>query len=149
MYLFSLTFVRQAGDSVGFFSTRISLHDGNRFLRGVPGRRYVPPCEMNAIEKPKVTCVAPIKILKLFQSSTGYLFPECITRSEGKMRTSLPPTPSHSAAGHSNTPVNTWIYAVRRINCNKGSARYINSPEDHLLSSLRVFGPTAIWIATR
>lgn len=36
-----------------------------------------------------------------------------------------------------------WLirgYAALRINCNKGSARYINSAVDHLLSSLRVFG---------
>ncbi|XP_043526210.1 pro-resilin-like isoform X1 [Frieseomelitta varia] len=49
---------------------------------------------------------------------------------------SPPPTP---IAGHSNT---YWLirgYAALRINCNKGSGRYINSSVDHLLSSLRVF----------
>ncbi|CAK9818423.1 resilin [Anthophora quadrimaculata] len=49
---------------------------------------------------------------------------------------SPPPTPTD---GHSNT---YWLirgYAVLRINCNKGSAQYINSSVDHLLSSLRVF----------
>ncbi|XP_076756633.1 uncharacterized protein LOC143426842 isoform X1 [Xylocopa sonorina] len=49
---------------------------------------------------------------------------------------SPPPTPT---VGHSNT---YWLirgYAALRINCNKGSGRYINSSVDHLLSSLRVF----------
>ncbi|CAD1472495.1 unnamed protein product, partial [Heterotrigona itama] len=49
---------------------------------------------------------------------------------------SPPPTP---IASHSNT---YWLirgYAALRINCNKGSGRYINSSVDHLLSSLRVF----------
>ncbi|XP_017787366.1 PREDICTED: pro-resilin-like [Habropoda laboriosa] len=53
------------------------------------------------------------------------------------MRCSSPPlTPTD---GHSNT---YWLirgYAALRINCNKGSAQYINSSVDHLLSSLRVF----------
>ncbi|XP_076230636.1 LOW QUALITY PROTEIN: uncharacterized protein LOC116425924 [Nomia melanderi] len=49
---------------------------------------------------------------------------------------SPPPTPRD---GHSNTLVNTRGYATLRINCNKGSAWYINSAVDHLLSSLRVF----------
>lgn len=44
------------------------------------------------------------------------------------MRTSPPPTPSHGAAGHSNTSVLIHGYAVRRINCNKGSSAVYKPP---------------------